>query len=386
MNPWPALFGQSAAAGLALELLASIDSRPFDAIAFVMILAYALGAMGLATSYAYALLRGRAQSLKSSAADGSRRDPRRVLSFGGPIHRTPWRKRRDNLVAAEVLWVAIAPLTLLGLRHEGILSSWGESIWVTNIGILFVGLSTLLTIVFVSSLIDWFYVRPRRDGLVCLPPCWEPANERWYRVTRTWIRHRMIADLAFATFFPVTGIAIIFSLGSEGSVGSWVSRVVGFIFTLCGLATKYAWPRVKTGMTAVSNSGLTFHVGQTIGWRLREQDRPGSPKMRELKLFGLTAHFGVGRTYSIPSDEFWEGSGGFVFDVSTKESKILRARSKHESSGIPSESLPVAGLLKEGAVTDRRETKYCGHKSRGGGCRQLHDECERDPSRHETPK
>lgn len=378
MNPWPTLFIQSLTAGVVLSGLAALDRGPFQAIAAVFAALLGVCAVALGSVYFFRVFFGwlRRRQLSESDMGGghSRLD-------SSSVSRTRWRRHRDPLVVFETALAVVPPLTVvLALGHDRI---GGMSVWYSSLGIVLAASSAFFAIVFASSLVDWFVIRPRRDGLICLPPCWDPENEhRWYRVTRTWFRHRMIADLAFALLFPVTGVVIVFHLGTNTSGSGWLTRGIGLVFTLGTFGTRYAWRRVRTGATAVSNSGLTFRLGQTISWKLRDADRPEVFDLSGGSLMGIQLRFAVGRAHKRPpADEYWLGSGGFVLDVSTKEATIVHAASTRDGRRAPREKLPVARLLQEGCVTKRTDVKYCGIKALGGACRSLHPECERDPAR-----
>jgi uncharacterized membrane protein len=58
-------------------------------------------------------------------------------------------------------------------------------------------LATAFAVIFVSSLVDWYFTLPRLSGIVCDPPCVDPNNPRWERVTRAWLAHRFFAALTF---------------------------------------------------------------------------------------------------------------------------------------------------------------------------------------------
>lgn len=49
--------------------------------------------------------------------------------------------------------------------------------------------------VFVSSLVDWYWILPKVSGIVCLAPCEAPGKERWESPTGHWYFHRGVATL-----------------------------------------------------------------------------------------------------------------------------------------------------------------------------------------------
>lgn len=373
MNPWPAVFSQSVFAGIFLAWLTTFDTGPFRHVALALVVAQALFVVGVLAEYFHEL--GKRRPVQAG-------DQVSVARPEGRVRRSGWRRRRDLLVGLEILLVIGAPVA--GFAAAGTIdpSTGTDSIWVTSLGIVVACVATFLSVVFSSSLMDWFYVRPRRDGLVCLPPCWNPKDERWYRVTRTWIRHRMYADIAFVLLVPVIAALVVWNLGTNGSVGSWTLRGIGIAFTLAALATRYGWSRVRTGVDAVSRSGLTFQLGQTISWRLQDADRADVLDLQGGSALGLQFRFGVGRSKKRPPrDEYWTGTGAYVFDVSTKDATVLFAARRRDGALAESEKLPIDGLLRAGSVQRPRHVQYCGLKSLGGACRGLNPDCERDLDR-----
>jgi hypothetical protein len=74
------------------------------------------------------------------------------------------------------------------------------------LAVCFSALGAIGFVVFASSLVDWYYVRPRLDGVVREPPCRSSREQIWMSVTRFWYQHRSIAEL-----LGITGIAVAFT-------------------------------------------------------------------------------------------------------------------------------------------------------------------------------
>lgn len=137
----------------------------------------------------------------------------------------------DRLVAIEIGVAFIPSLAIAGLLQAGIAPGIElNPIWAAIVGVV----AGLMTICFLSSLIDWYYVLPRRDGLIGEPPCKAPGQGLWARVTWFWLLHRFAA--AVATIGGVYAIAIC--------LGIWlyqrfpdVSGGVGGIPVLVGIVT-----------------------------------------------------------------------------------------------------------------------------------------------------
>lgn len=104
---------------------------------------------------------------------------------------------------------------------------------------LFVTAGVLMVGILVSSLIDWYYIRPRLDGLVWPPPCRADANAKaqWKRVTRRWYLHRGLATLAYIAFAITVAIIIMIMLVREHPAAA---AVIGGVSGIAGLLLIFA--------------------------------------------------------------------------------------------------------------------------------------------------
>lgn len=131
----------------------------------------------------------------------------------------------------EIAGAFALPLVIAGLLETNVIPSVEvDPIWAVIVGVA----TGVMAGCFLSSLVDWYYVLPRRDGLVGPPPCKAPQEERWQRVTWFWFLHRFAA--AVATIAGVYAIAIC--------LGIWlyqhypeVSGGVGGVPVLIGVVT-----------------------------------------------------------------------------------------------------------------------------------------------------
>lgn len=96
------------------------------------------------------------------------------------------------------------------------------------------GLSLLSVSVFVSSLVDWYWILPRVTGLIRPAPWESPGDPAWTRVTRIWLLHRALATLAFsagAVLVPVY-MAIATSGAARSAWGSAAGVLLGAVVPL----------------------------------------------------------------------------------------------------------------------------------------------------------
>jgi hypothetical protein len=212
MNPRTVLW-QSLANAAILSLMIAFASPP---------LAIWLAAVGLVVSVA--LNAGYAHALATQG-----RSRRRVLG--------------DHLVASYIAISLAAPLlaavladaegvrpgtTFWGFRHAEI-----EAI-LTTTGALFLA-------VLLSSLIDWYYIRPRIDGVVCAPPCLATKDHKgpWKRVTRRWYIHRGLATFSYILFAIAIAFIVMIMLVREDRAAA---GVIGGVSGIAGLLLIFAGP------------------------------------------------------------------------------------------------------------------------------------------------
>lgn len=125
----------------------------------------------------------------------------RIALARGPRSATPARLALDRVVriqcaatvgAGALVWAVGAALGADLLEPPVVIRA-----------VLVVATVAVVT-VFVSSLIDWFWILPRVGGIVRRAPCEEAGGQRWARVTGVWQFHRSVATLVVSGC--VTGV------------------------------------------------------------------------------------------------------------------------------------------------------------------------------------
>lgn len=116
--------------------------------------------------------------------------------------------------------------------------------------------------IFVSSLIDWYWILPRISGIVRLAPCEQPGGQRWARVTGVWLFHRGVATAIFVG--ALSGIFIYMGENDQSSArGTWfivATVVTGATLTFWNAASRALWLGLNP----------RFHVGDTLNVYGRE--------------------------------------------------------------------------------------------------------------------
>lgn len=309
MNP-RTIQWQSAVTGVLLILLAVIaDPR----IAGWMALAAILAALYLNATYAYAL--------------GERGRPDR-------------RRHGDRLIAAYSGVALVLPLGVAcAFRvtgHDPAPAIW----WFTSgeVTALLTGLAMMFAIIFLSSLVDWYYIRPRIDGVVWDPPCRSSREDRWKRVTRRWYLHRGIASLSYSAYALLVSLIIMLMLVRRDE------DVAGIIGGVSGIATV-----------------LLIVVGDH--WA----------QVRSVARFILSPAFYLGDDLSY--DGYRRRGRGFVLHVSVPLVKLVPL----DNVGLPTTDIEFVerknSELEDGELNSQ-EACAC-----DGGCTKLNEECAADEPR-----
>lgn len=200
--------------------------------------------------------------------------------------------------------------------------------------------------VFLSSLIDWYWILPRVSGVVCPAPCEAPGHEYWTFLTNHWIFHRVIAELL------VSGAII-------------------------------AWPTAMAGATTGSAQAL-WGVGTVIA--------AGSIAYREKFVVAAIINAGDARTkvgdvvrirHEVDEDDVW--SWAYVLDVSLRGAKIVLL----EGLGYAGERFDRKGdflMASDAALAAAprsTEAQLCTfHRDGSGTCSRVNWYCHNNPRAH----
>lgn len=116
---------------------------------------------------------------------------------------------------------------------------------------------------FSACLIDWYYVRSRRDGVVRDPPCRSSGHADWKSMTRIWYLHRAIVVIAGAVTAAVAAVA--FGLAALGGTNGNDAVKVGSLL-VAGAGASVGLTRLFYGGLASVGNVLTAccYVGPDI--------------------------------------------------------------------------------------------------------------------------
>lgn len=171
------------------------------------------------------------------------------------------RKSRDVVAVAEALVPAFTWMVVLLIGAPVHTTSL---VWSAPISVAAVCSTFTAAVVVLSSLIDWFFILPRRDGVVAEPPCRSTDWDFWRRKTETRFRHRMVAEATVMGLCIVTPIAVGISLfvTKAADLGS-IRAVIGVAFSIGGIAGLYSKRRILHGLK-LAIRGPNFAMGDTL--------------------------------------------------------------------------------------------------------------------------
>jgi len=157
----------------------------------------------------------------------------------GDRGRSPRRMHGDRWVARYVAFGLLLPaflaLGLLLAGHDPQLTVWDFT--TSESGAIAIGLATLFVLILASSLVDWYYIRPRIDGVIRTPPCLSSGSDDWKGPTRWWFLHRGLATLAYFAFALMVALVLMLMLVREHPAAA---GVIGGVGGLTGLMLIFA--------------------------------------------------------------------------------------------------------------------------------------------------
>jgi hypothetical protein len=173
----------------------------------------------------------------------------------------PHRAQLDAVVGGDAR-AALAPATLLALLSFAfsIEPTGAAHTARTAIG----DLTIAATVVYISSLVDWYVILPRISGQLGSRPC-RPGSPRfpyphtWKEVTRWWYIHRIAGALVFRVFLALALTAVIGDLVGAGSeaqviVGLTMGMFAAYMASIPSAVLEAAQPKVILGQTVLVNA------------------------------------------------------------------------------------------------------------------------------------
>jgi len=185
------------------------------------------------------------------------------------------RSHGDRWVVRYLGFGLVLPLCLSGallfVDYNPNLSVWDFSVAETSA--MLIAVAALFVLILSSSLIDWYYIRPRIDGVVCSPPCRSSGSDTWKGPTRWWFLHRGLATLAYMGFAFVIALIIMIMLVREHPA---VAGVIGGVGGLAGLLLIFAGSyRAQLPTVAKFVLSPAFCLGDDLSYEAHKWDGRG---------------------------------------------------------------------------------------------------------------
>lgn len=207
------------------------------------------------------------------------------------IHGDLWVGR---YVALGVLGPFLIAVALRSLAYDPEVRVWDFTADETSS--LLVGAAALFTVILASSIVDWYYIRPRIDGVVGTPSCRSSGSDRWKGPTRWWYLHRGIATLAYIAYALLVALVVMLMLVREHPAAAGVIGGVGGIASLLLIfAGKYRAQLPTVAQFVLSpayclGDDLSYEAGRWAGR-------------------GFVLHVAVPVTKLVPLDQFGHPTG-----------------------------------------------------------------------------
>jgi hypothetical protein len=165
--------------------------------------------------------------------------------------------RGDHVKVVIGLFLLVVPMLVIAVVFDAtgfidITASDHRAVVLAMLVITAVG----LYLIFISTLMDWFYVLPHLRG-GCGTICATSLEERWRGVTRTWLLHRAVATLG-----TIAGVTALVALSANSWVRPIDETVAGVIAAVATIIAGYYLTRVAPLLAIAVNPPV--QVGDVI--------------------------------------------------------------------------------------------------------------------------
>lgn len=198
----------------------------------------------------------------------------------------PHRARLDRVVVGDAL-LTLIPVSLLAVLFAG-----GVMHPFAGHGAVHGAIASLVvaaTIIWASSLFDWYLILPRISGQLGPRPCRAafevpefPFPSTWKEMTRWWYIHRIVAAFVFRVGLSTALAVVIGEVSGLHQEARWFAGVAMLLFL------SYGFSALWHGVSQAGHAKAI--VGQTVGVERRPDKRrklPPFKKMPPLAFDGL---------------------------------------------------------------------------------------------------
>jgi hypothetical protein len=183
------------------------------------------------------------------------------------------RARLDRVVARDAL-LSLPPAILLSAVFIGY--PLDSAPWLEVVRSATAPFTIAWTVVYASSLFDWYLILPRVSGQLGYRPCRAAEEEErfsfpstWKEVTRWWYIHRAAGTLAFR-------IGLILAVGAlAGALSDFGLLAKAFAWSITLAFGAYAAVTIWRGATLAGQVGQAGHVKGIVGQTVTVERRAG---------------------------------------------------------------------------------------------------------------
>lgn len=259
----------------------------------------------------------------------------------------PHRARLDRVVAGDAL------LTLIPVSLLAVLFDIGAVHPLSGHGAVHGAIAALVvaaTVIWASSLFDWYLILPRVSGQLGFWPC-RSASEipefffpsTWKEVTRWWYIHRIAAAFVFRVGLSTALAVVIGEVSGLHQEARWFAGVAMLLFLSYGFSALWH---------GVSQAGHTKAiVGQTVGVERRAGKRRKLPPFKKLPPLAFDGRY-------------------YVVDVSIESVQLVDV-GPYETEALPQPEKfarhPRSVLLPNADAIHPTTAAFCGCASRCSG-------------------
>jgi hypothetical protein len=214
----------------------------------------------------------------------------------------------DSTVVRTLLIAGAVPTVIsvgMSVIDHAVFGAISYAASVTAVAIALAGLSATI---YLSNLIDWYYVLPKLSGLVCPPPCRSSSNQKWRTVARRWYANRWATTVACLIWGGVAIAGAFYYLlfgslkvGAGAAAVQWAGSIATS-FTGLLTITLLVGSRIDLYLYLAPIFNPSFGIGDLV------EDQTESPA--RASLFNLRAR---------PSRPLY-----YVVDVSLQGAKVKR--------------------------------------------------------------
>ena len=186
------------------------------------------------------------------------------LRSRSPLERTSERAGKDRVMVIAALLGLVIPATLAyAAAADGGLTPLEPAL---RHGLAVLTMLCALTIplaMLVSSAVDWYLIRPFREGVYDLPACQpeKQASAEAMDYARYWIAHRMVCE-----FFVYLAIAGLIALAATVAGEETHSETGTNVLNLLGIAGILAWSLAELGKLKAALDFVRYPTCSLASW------------------------------------------------------------------------------------------------------------------------